>query len=186
VREERVVSVRGLTETWRLVWQSPPAVDCRDYPTTCPCANLTVAERGVLDLVRLRDGAEVDRLSLTPFAGFGLKSPFGESFVLRRWAVPEGFLGEEVDDATLARLPTADAMRLADYDLDGRATEFVLQVGTGSCGHAAAILVGVSPTFATLHAFGTEDHPDRPLILRDPTDWETLRTRTVVESALDE
>lgn len=185
-REERAVSVGGLTETWRLAWQSQPTVECRDYPTTCPCANLTVAERGVLDLVRLRGGVEVERFALTPFAGFGLGSPFGESFLLRRWVVPEGFQGESVDDAMLARLPTADVMNLADYDRDGRATEFVLQVGTGSCGHAAAILVGVSPTLTTLHAFGTEDHPDRPLVLREPADWETLRSRTVVESALDE
>ncbi len=35
-------------------------------------------------------------------------------------------------------------MVLADYDRDGRATELVLQVGAGPCGHEQSVVVGIS------------------------------------------
>ena len=59
-------------------------------------------------------------------------------------------------------------MPLGDYDRDGRATEFVLQVDAGPCGHDTSLVVGISRDTPRLHAFGTAESPDEPLVRFDP------------------
>jgi hypothetical protein len=54
---------------------------------------------------------------------------------------------------------------LGDYDHDGWATEFVLHVGNMPCGKQLSVLVGISKARRKLHAFGTAEHSDRPLVL---------------------
>ena len=65
-------------------------------------------------------------------------------------------------------------LKLADFNHDGWATEFVLQVRNEPCGKRQSVLVGVSPGRSKLHAFGSADHPDRPLILEAEA-WQQLR-----------
>jgi hypothetical protein len=65
-------------------------------------------------------------------------------------------------------------MRLGDYDHGGRATEFVLQIGASPCGHRQGVLVGVSRGMPRLHAFGTAERPEVPLVLQHTADWHTL------------
>jgi len=71
IREEEKVVVNGNPEVWRLQWKSPPeeaACGPQDPlgATTCPCGGFAYAENGQLDLVRMRNGKEIDRLELTP------------------------------------------------------------------------------------------------------------------------
>jgi hypothetical protein len=78
-------------------------------------------------------------------------------------------------------------MHLGDYDHDGRATEFVLQVDAGSpCGRTPSLLVGISKAIPSLHAFGTVEAPKTHLLLEHRSDWEKVRlsgTTTLIETA---
>jgi hypothetical protein len=66
-------------------------------------------------------------------------------------------------------------MAIADYNHDGRASEFVVLTNSLPCGHTYGTLIGVSPNEPKLHAFGSIAHPDSPLVL--PTQaWTKLRT----------
>ena len=64
-------------------------------------------------------------------------------------------------------------LEVEDLNRDGWATEFVLQVGVLPCGKRQSILIGVSPKRRVLHAFGTAEHPDTPLVL-DFDQWKVL------------
>jgi len=66
-------------------------------------------------------------------------------------------------------------MHLGDYDHDGRATEFVLQIGSTPCGHRQSILVGIDRIHTKLHVFATPENPGNPIILEHPENWEKLR-----------
>ena len=57
-------------------------------------------------------------------------------------------------------------MDLRDYDRDGWATEFFLQLETETCGKLMGIAVGVSRKRPALHALTSVAHPERPLVLR--------------------
>ena len=56
-------------------------------------------------------------------------------------------------------------MRFADYDRDGEATEFLIQVGTLPCGKWQFAAVGVSAREPRLHALSSAAKPDAPLIM---------------------
>jgi hypothetical protein len=75
-------------------------------------------------------------------------------------------------------------MRLADYDRDDRATEFLLHIANMPCGKRYDVAVGISKTEPHLHALSSVAAPDQPL-LRPRHAWEALLTgpgdHTVVE-----
>ena len=182
VREERTVVVNGVAERWRLEWVGPTKQVCTpdkgwvDEWGLCPCSGFEFAEDGDLELVRIRPGVPEERLDLTPFFGDG-DAP-GSGAVLRRWPVEKGD-----DDASeqpgfaarvRARAP-APAMVLGDYDHDGRATEFVVQIGAIPCGHHQAIVVGVDARNPRLHAFTSVEEPRSPLVLESRQAWEQFR-----------
>jgi hypothetical protein len=73
-------------------------------------------------------------------------------------------------------------LKLADYDHDGRATEFTLQIGATPCGHSDNIVVGISRQRATLHALTSVAHPERPLILERHIWNEFLHSRGRITS----
>jgi hypothetical protein len=180
VREEQQVTVNGVDETWRLEWAKQPKPTCApDQPewVSCPCNGFAFGERGTLVLVRKRPGQEDERLELNQFFGKDLDSPAdpGEA-VLRRWNVDDKDI-DKTDTpgfAALARRrPNARVMRLADYDHDGEATEFLLQVGTLPCGKEMMVAVGVSRVNPRLHAFRTVERPKKPLILQ-ASHWQAL------------
>ena len=70
--------------------------------------------------------------------------------------------------------PIVKILNIADYDHDGRATEFILQVGAQSCGHEQTIMVGISKNNPSLHVFGSIAHPDSPLTFQRPEIWKAL------------
>jgi hypothetical protein len=57
-------------------------------------------------------------------------------------------------------------MKLLDYDHDGQSTEFLLQVGTLGGGRRLGMVIGLSHSNPRLHAFGTVEHPNHPLVLQ--------------------
>ena len=180
IREEHKVVVDGVEENWRLEWASPPKPACApDDPawSTCPCSGFAFGESGELVLVRKRPGGDEERFALTQlFAGdFDAPGNVGE-VVLRRWDVHETDMdqSDSRDFAERVRArPLATVMRFGDYDHDGKATEFLLQVGTLPCGKQMSVAIGVSRQNPRLHAFRTTEHPERPLVLQ-AWQWESL------------
>lgn len=183
VREERVVPVDGAAETWRLEWRRPPSPVCEpDDPDwfICPCHGFAFGEQGELDLVRLQSSKEVERLPLTPF--FDTEVTVRNQASLRRWPVLESDIERYVDpddlpafrDAVVQRTPVT-VLEVTDFDRDGLAAEFVLQIGTLPCGKRLSVLVGVSRDRPRLHVFGSAAHPDEPLVLYE-SHWERFRT----------
>ena len=193
VREERAVQIDGASETWRLEWVKPPEPVCApEDPVwfTCPCQGFEFGEEGELDLVRLRSSKEVDRLHLTPFfRGKDTPSPAWEKnhAALRRWPVLDSDqdwfteVDTTSDDAGLAAFQKAVSERtpvtvldLQDFNHDGWAAEFVLQIGTLPCGKRESVLVGISRDWPKLHVFRSVERPDKPLVLFFQH-WERMR-----------
>jgi len=183
VRDQRDVVVGGIRETWRLVWADAPKEVCRADDvgaSTCPCNGFAYGEAGDLWLERHRPGAQVERLRLAPlFKDYlDIDAP---GAVLQRtpWRESDG----DPDGralavaAAIAARPAAPVLRLADYDHDGRATEFLLQVGTMPCGKRMAVAVGVSRSNPHLHALSSAAHPKRPLVMPVWV-WEALAKRS--------
>jgi hypothetical protein len=174
VREQKTVVVDAVREMWRLEWQDSPTSACGpDFPEislTCPCSGFAYGEQGRLALVRIRSGKVIERLALDRFfISDELPVAVGPA-VLERW--PPSFSHDfNVGDhdaqfmrEVAARRP-ADVMSVADYDHDGHATEFLLQVGTLPCGKQQMVLVGISKRDPHLHVFSSVERPSVPLVL---------------------
>jgi len=176
IREVRRVVVDSLIEEWRLEWRTPPVPACdSSYELiVCPCDGFAFGEEGELDLVRKARGRAEERLPLTPyFKSLGER----DLAILQKWPRYRND-ADSADSATLLRRvksrPIVSIMNFADYDHDGRATEFVLQIGAIACGHRQAVLVGISRQVPHLHVFGTVAHPSTPIVLQHPEEWRNL------------
>jgi len=180
LREETELTVDGVKEKWRLEWTSPPVPDCVDDAfASCACAGFAYGEKGDLDLVRARPGHPEERLHLGQFFDGGKAR-------LMRWSVGAKPPAKPASLAELSMHPLARIMKLADYDHDGHATEFVLQVGAEACGHTPSMVVGISKSKPTLHAFAASDAPSEPLYLDGRVEWDKLAAKspvTIVEIA---
>lgn len=197
LREERKVLVAGVEEKWRLEWRKPPVPVCEpdgdeagDW-TTCPCSGFEFGEAGEVDLVRAGPGSPEERLPLAPLFADG-ETP-GPGAVLPRWPVLKGdFAATEARGfaAAVRKRPVVPILKVADYDHDGQATEFVLQVSAGPCGHRPSILVGLDPRTKRLRAFTSVEDPKSPLVLERTSDWEKVRKATskapIVQWACDD
>jgi len=96
VREERGLVVDGVPERWRLQWTGSPTPACDPLDEgwfTCPCNGFAFGERGDLELLRLRDGQEVERLPLAQFFEHSWPAE-GHQAILRRWNVHEEDLAD--------------------------------------------------------------------------------------------
>jgi hypothetical protein len=191
IREEHKVVVDGVEEHWRLEWLSPPSPACSpDDPvwSTCPCSGFAFGERGNLVLVRKKSGGEEDRYELAPLFNGEFDTPGEEGqVVLRRWDEDKDDIkaSKSPDFAERVRArPVATVMRFGDYDHDGQATEFLLQIGTLPCGKRMSVAIGVSRHKPNLHVFSTAEHPERPLVLQ-AWQWESLREAKAPIKVLD-
>lgn len=190
VREETEVTVDGKKETWRLVWQVPPTLDCvapKEW-WTCVCNGFAFGESGVLDLVRVRADGSEDRLALGERTVQRWIPTKAESDAAMHTGLSED--GAESDGGlgmtreALAGHAVARIMKIGDYDHDGRATEFVFQVGAGPCWHRHAVLVGLERGRDELHVFVDEETevdpdpsvPTDPEITLAPSDWELAKS----------
>ena len=188
VRAQKVVMLEGKTEIWRLEWQAAALSVCgaEDVATAlaCECSGFAYGEAGQLVLVRARPGANLEVLDLTPFFA-GETIPGGASgAVLQRWPPVPATAHDEDDDwhhasdldflRRVRSRGSADAMRIADYNHDGRASEFLLQVGTQPCGRQVMVLVGISRLNPHLHVFASAEAPTVPLEM-GPRVWDAVR-----------
>lgn len=178
VRERRRVVVGADTEEWRLEWKSPPREVCSPndggFAFARPCTGWAFGEAGHLVLIRQRRGALDERFELDSFFE---ETPTGGA-VLQRWPTelwdfPGSFDAGPLPDSVSRRIrsrPVVMVMRLGDYDHDGRATEFVLEVEPYRTG---SVLVGLSVKNPTLHVFGSALHSNSRLML-GPGQWDDL------------
>jgi len=178
IREEHKIIIDGVEESWRLEWVNTPSPACTppDNPDwmNCPCEGFAFGERGDLVLVRKRPGQKEERLRLGLLFSEA-PADFGEA-VLQRWDVQARDYTESETPGFASRLqarPIVQIMRFGDYDHDGSATEFVLQIGTLPCGKRMSVVVGVSRHNKRLHAFSSVRHPETPLVLQ-AEHWESL------------
>jgi hypothetical protein len=188
VREQHAVQVNGAQETWKLEWQTLPASACGPddvaVALACPCSGFAYGEAGQLSLVRLRPGATRELLDLTGFFRKDSVPVSGNLAVLQRWPPVPPTAHDEDDDwhhasdlnfvARVHARGAAPVMRLGDFNHDGQASEFLLQVGAADCGRHVMVLVGVSKYNPRLHVFASSEAPDAPLEL-DAQTWEAVR-----------
>jgi hypothetical protein len=97
---------------------------------------------------------------------------------VQRWAADHerDFKLSQRDDfeRVVGKRPTAQVMNFADYDHDGKPTEFYLQTEAAPCGKSVGVVIGLSTSNPRLHVFGTVANPDKPLYLQK-REWEALR-----------
>jgi len=175
VRDQSTVNVGKARETWRLVWNEAPrpfcAVEDAEMSLTCPCSGWAFGETGKLSLVRSRGDREVERLELGHLFGdydYPIdQARTGEAY-LPRWPARLRDIGRSGDPnlvSEVKRRPPVKILRAEDYDRDGVASEFLIQVGTLPCGKHQFAAVGVSKREPRLHAFSSVAHPDRALVM---------------------
>jgi hypothetical protein len=188
IREQKAVLVNGAREFWQLEWAGAPLAACGADDVTsalaCPCSGFAYGEAGRLSLVRLRPGAEQERLELASFFKGQAVPVAGGLAVLQRWRPIPATADNEDDDwhhasdlnfqQRVRARGASPAMRIADYNHDGMASEFLLQVGTKPCGKHVLVLVGVSRFNQRLHVFASAEAPDTPLEL-GPRVWAAVR-----------
>ena len=175
IREEQKVTVDGVSEIWRLQWMTIPKPACEpnEDSLSCPCAGFAYGEAGALDLVRFRDGAEIDRLPLTPL--FTGNAP-SQGAVIQRWEIDDqDYKDFQRQDFPLrvSERPTVQVMHFGDYDHTGWKNEFYLQGEAIGC-HTDGFVVGVSKRNLRLHALGAASSSSEPLNLSYGA-WEALR-----------
>jgi hypothetical protein len=186
LREQKAVTVDGRPEQWQLVWHGRPKPICGpddvEMAVTCPCTGFAYGEMGKLSLVRKRGGKVVERLALGPYFE-DLPASNSDGLAAMQWRPmdPRDF-DEALDQgpspgfsAAVAKRRGPRVMNMADYDKDGNASEFLVQVSAGPCGHTEYMLFGVSKARPRLHAFGTADHPGDVLTLPGSA-WQALLT----------
>jgi len=179
LRESRDVALGGQPEQWQLMWEGRPKSICGpedpEMAMTCPCTGFAYGEMGHLSLLRKQGGRVIDRLALGQFFT-DLPADNSDGLAAMQW---RPFQMADVDKSgpgLLTRVkarPGPRMMRLADYDHDGVASEFLVQVSAGPCGHTDFIAVGVSRANPHLHALGTASHPGGALAMPGNA-WQAL------------
>ncbi len=137
---------------------------------TCPCNGFEFGEKGDLDLVRQKPNAPEERLSLDSlFEDRDAK--------LARWMPLDADRTKLTvpSPAALQKRALVSLMKFGDYDHDGRATEFMLQIAAFPCGHTTSIVVGVDKNNPRLHIFSSVEAPKDWLALESRGDWEKVR-----------
>lgn len=192
VREQRRVPIGGSQEVWRLVWRGAPhdSSSCGpaepDQAATCPCSGAAYAQVGDLVLERTRPGAPPEHLPLAPlFVGSelvaGEKAP---GAVLARWPMRLHDVEQAPTAAAIRARPAVPVMRLRDYNHDGLAAEFLLQVDTAPCGKHASLAIGITRDNPHLHALTSAEHPERPLALYT-WQWDALARNAHAGQVID-
>ena len=180
VREQRSFTVDRSKEVWRLIWRGTPR-DSKfcgpsdpDIALTCPCDGAAYAQVGDLVLERERPGAPPEHMPLTPlFAKSDMLFNDGAVAMLARWPARLRDIQSLPTAASIRRRPAVPIMRLRDYNHDGIAAEFLLQVDTLPCGKHVMVAVGITRDNPHLHALTSAEHPERPLALYQ-WQWDAL------------
>jgi len=192
VRESRRVLVDGHREVWRLEWREKPISACGADAVytaiTVPCQDFAYGEAGLLWLIRERDGHEIDRMDLTPLYHESSLSGYDGVFVLRHWPMHTRDMDRtDRGDPTLltdvVRRKPYVVMSLADYDHDGRATEFVVEVDDFPRVERY-VAIGITKKEPRLHALSGAAHPGEPLLLSKGA-WDALKATGKPSNVID-
>ncbi len=186
IREDKKVEINGSEEIWRLQWQTPPELECsrkNDDWYTGPCMGFSYGESGQLDLVRIKNGHETERLHLTQFfdedAVISLppsKTSEPKIAILRKWPVLKGdFDKTELEDEDIHRRRQLDVISIADYNNDSVSRGFFLPT-ISVAEHEYGVVIGVTRDNPNLHAFNSLANPKLPLYLQD-TQWAAVRLK---------
>lgn len=181
VREQQNFMIAGVKEVWRLVWRGAPSEsggcgsEHAEGAMTCPCEGFAYAQVGDLVLERQRHGARPERMPLSPLFAESdmLENTKGPAVILTRWPARLSDIDDRPTSATIHARPPVRIMLLRDYNHDGIAGEFLLEVNAGPCGHRALVAVGITRDNPHLHALTTVEHPAHPLAL-SPSQWKAL------------
>jgi hypothetical protein len=183
LRERAEVTINGVKEQWSLRWDTPPKPFC-EYPEdamTCPCAGFGYGETGKLSLIREREGMPKEKLLLDPMFDGGFNP--SEASILQKYEYidADGDLTSEQFQESITKRKPASILQLKDYNGDGLAAEFVLQVGAGPCGHRQGVLLGVDARGGPIRVFGTKTNPAAPLSLEMKT-WDSFLFKNSFDS----
>lgn len=151
IRQIRTVMVDAIEETWVLRWRGKPQLSCVAPPElgTCACWPFAYAEKGNLELARMR----LDE----PEDVFVFSKHLEDDPELQHWIMDKDDpMDRALPIAEIKKRPVLDAMQFADYDHDGRATEFTFRVPLGGpCGHnSTRRVIGISKKNPKLHWIG--------------------------------
>ncbi|MBP7335013.1 hypothetical protein [Niveispirillum sp.] len=189
LREEQRLTVNGREEVWQLVWVGPVRDYCEavspEVAITAPCAGFAYGQTGRLSLRRLRDGQVVDRFDPgTAFADASELLPGREAgwSVLPRHAMQDDDYGRWLEDEgrflqAVEQRPTITVMRFADYDRDGRGSEFLLQTDVEPGGKPLYAAIGLPAGREKLDFLRSTGRPDQALVLTSRA-WAALRDQT--------
>ncbi|OYQ35969.1 hypothetical protein CHU95_06865 [Niveispirillum lacus] len=190
LREEQRLMVAGSEEVWQLVWVGPVRDYCEavspEVAITAPCAGFAYGEMGRLSLRRLRDGQVIDRFDPGPAfeAASELINGHREAgwSVLPRRTVKDDDYGRWLEDEgkflkTVDRRPAITLMRFADYDRDGRSSEFLLQTDVEPGGKPLYAAIGLPAGRERLDFLRSTGHPERALMLNARA-WAALRDQS--------
>jgi hypothetical protein len=178
IRESRMVMVDGVMEEWRVRFISPSGA----YPSIPPdewnCIEsfYNHFDRGDAVLERLRDGVVIERIDHLPCAE-GSYMPCPYSLLIPRHAVPYPFDEASATAATLEHLPWITWLDIADYNHDGQATEFAVNVGRIACAVQVSLVVGVTRDRPRFHVLRWANG-DTMSNAVDQTWWDDVRDRS--------
>lgn len=187
LREEQRLTVDGREEVWQLVWTGPVRDFCEavspEVAMTAPCAGFAYGETGRLSLRRLRDGQVIERFDPGPAFEEASELIDGNReagwSVLPRWVVQDDDYGRWLEDEgkflkAVDQRPVVTLMRFADYDRDGRSSEFLLQTDVEPGGKPLYAAIGLPAGRDRLDVLRSTGQPGRTLMLNARA-WMALR-----------
>ena len=177
VAEEHRVTVDGVDEVWRVRFTQPPAAPA-PVREEADCAEWYFRgfdpRRAVIE--RVRDGVVVERFE-DPAAGVAVEGQLPpisrELLIPARVRLPAGQRAPTL--AQSERLPRPTILSVGDYDHDGRAVEFVLDLGPFICGNSLSGVVGLSRDRPRLHLLEWASPARARMILLGAGDWDEVR-----------
>ena len=104
--------------------------------------------------------------------------------MLPRWPARVRDIDREPTPAAIRLRPAVPIMHLRDYNHDGIAGEFLLQVDTLPCGKHVVVAVGVTRDNPHLHILTSAEHPERPLRLFR-WQWDALARSALPGKVMD-
>ncbi len=176
--ERRSVVVDGVNEQWFLRWREAPRFNgCTPDVGYCACFGMEWGLAGELELVRARPGEPEEVLDLAAISDGPANIPGFRALPddAPDYDVPEGQRRAAATLTQAVKRPRVRVMDLADYDHDGRATEFVFTIGYLACGQQPNVLVGISRAVPTLHVFGTAEDPAAWIVMTYRDTWGEIR-----------
>jgi hypothetical protein len=164
-------------DLYRIYWLTEPEPRCAsapEGPEVCVCAGFYVGRSGPLVLVRSRPGAADEYLDLGGLFADSEAERLGGDALIAEYPpvnVVQSDGSVRMQPATVAQ----PIVKLADYNRDGVAAEFVLHVGNEACNHGRYVLVGVLAANAAVTTPREGGSGAPPVALDAPSDWERLR-----------